>query len=833
MLYRRVRGCDLIKKAGIILLILGGSLPARAGRIHRVVVRGNQLIETSLIRDHIQLKPGRPYQAFKVREDVRRLFSLGFFDEVEAHTRPLAKNRLNVIYILKERPVIHSIEFAGNKNLTEESLKELLTLKEFHFLNFKSLEETFSAIRKKYQEKGYFFVTLSYQTVPLKQAKGVKLIIQIEENKKALVKRIQFIGNRHISSAFLRPYLMTQEQSLLSFFGASGVYNPELLDRDRQAIEYLYRNEGYLQVRLEKPEISITPDQKGIYISLSINEGPRFKVGEVKLQGPPPVSSEKVRDRLTLGKKQEYFSMDALRADIQYITNLYKDEGYAFVQVEPQIFPDTIEENKVHVLLKADKGNLYRLGRIEITGNYKTRDKVILRQFKLKEGEIYSEREKQRAAALIQRLGFFEKVDLQVKRRAQNVADIHVKLTERENMGEFSLAAGYNSYSRWLAKGNLKTDNFLGLGHSLSVQMDLGQFQELLNFNYTNPWFRDSDWSLGVDVFNVGRDGVDSPLGGSFLPAVQGLSYSQLNTGMSVSLGRTFSDSLSVFLKYTFKRQEVVDGFAFFIRKLPGVKDVYESLFGKPDPKLLEGRRETFWNDIFPPKQASGLNSAVKGVIQYDGRNDRFRPSAGHYASLSLEYSGLGGDFDYTKALLAFHHYKTLFWGLILRNSLNFGLLASNDKNKPIPFTELFLLGGPGSLKGFRTYNVGKRKDSKKAQDYAASRNLSNKETFGWRPYGGSRMFYYNLELRIPLVKRAYLDGLLFFDVGEANDSLTFVFNKGPEEGFGLRADVGFGLQVRVPFLGPVRLDWGFPLKFHKEYGEQEMEFQLMMGAGF
>ena len=823
----------MFKKAGIILFILGGSLPAEAVRIHKVIVRGNQLIETSLIRNHIQLKPGHSYKVSKVREDVRRLFSLGFFEDVEVHTRLLRKNRLNVVYLFKERPVIHSIEFKGNKNLTEDSLKELLTLQEFHFLNFKSLEETFSAIRKKYREKGYFFITLSYQTIPIKKTKGVKLIIQIEENKKALVKRIQFIGNRRLSSAFLKSYLMTQEQSLLSFFGASGVYNPEFLDRDRQAIEYLYRNKGYLQVRLEKPEISITPDQKGIYINLSISEGPRFKVGEVKFQGPPPISAEQVRDRLILGKKQEYFSMEALRADIQYITNLYKDRGYAFAQVEPQVFPDTIEENKVHVLLKAEKESLYRLGRVEVTGNYKTRDKVILRQFKLKEGEIYSEREKQRAAALIQRLGFFEKVDLQVKKRAPNVADIHVKLMERENMGEFSLAAGYNSYTRWLAKGNVKTDNLLGLGHSFTVQVDLGQYQEVFNMNYFNPWFQDSDWSLGLDVFNVGRDGVGSPLGGSFLPSFQGLSYSQLNTGFSVSLGRNFSDSLSVFLKYTLKRQEVVDGFAFFIRKLPGVKNVYESLFGKPDPKLLEGQRDTFWDDIFPPKEASGLNSALKGVVQYDGRNDRFRPSAGYYASLSLEYSGLGGDFDYTKTLLAFHHYQTLFWRLILKNSLNVGLAASNDKNKTVPFTELFLLGGPGSLKGFRTYSVGKRKYSTKAQDYASRRNLNNKETFGWRPYGGSRMFHYNLELRIPLVKRAYLDGLLFFDMGEANDSLTFVFNKGPEEGFGLRADVGFGLQVRIPFLGPVRLDWGFPLKFHREYEEQEMEFQLMMGTGF
>ena len=804
-----------------------------AARIHRIVIEGNQLIETPLIRSHIQLKPGQTYRPSLVREDVRRLFSLGFFDEVEVHTRRPEKNHLNVIYILKERPVIHSIEFKGNKNLTEESLKELLTLKEFHFLNFNQLEDTFSAIRKKYEEKGYFFVILSYQTLPLKKTKGVKLVIQIEENKRALVKQISFIGNRKIPSSQLKQYFMTHEQSLFSFFGISGVYNPQLLDRDRQVIEYLYRDRGYLQVRLEKPEISITPDQKGVFIRLSITEGPRFKVGEVQFQGDPPVTQEAVRDHITVGKKQEYFSMEALRADIQYISSLYKDKGYAFAQVEPQILPDSVEENKVHILLKADRGELYKLGRIEISGNHRTRDKVILRQFDLQEGELYSESKKQQAAALIQRLGFFDTVDLQVKKKMPGVADIHVALTEREGMGELTVAAGYNSTSKWLVRGNYRTPNFLGLGHSLSAQLDLGQYQELLNFNYTNPWFRDSDWSLGVDLFNVGRDAIGPLSDFSLLSPAQALSYSQLNTGGSASLGRNISSSLSVFFKYTLKRQEVVDGFAFFIRDLPGIKGAYEFLFGKPDPTLLEGRRETFWDDIFPPEEGSGLNSSIKGGFQYDGRNDRFRPSSGYYTSLSLEYAGLAGDFDYTKALVAVHYYKELFWGFILKNSFNYGLVMSNDRNKKVPFTELFLLGGSSSLKGFRAYNVGKRKHSKKAQNYALRKEWNDFKEFAWRPYGGTQMFHYNLELRFLLLKKMYLDGILFFDVGEANDSLTFSFNGDPEKGFGLRMDIGFGLQVRLPVLGPVRLDWGFPLKFHEKYREKEMEFQFMMGSGF
>ena len=819
-------------KAFFLFLFSAGGLSAKAVLVHRIAVKGNRLIETPLIQSHIRLRAGKPYRPAIVREDVRRLFSLGFFDEVEVHTHPAPAGRRAVTYTVKERPVIYSIEFKGNENLSEEELKELLTLKEFHFLNFDRLKETFSAIRKKYQEKGWFFVKVSYRTLPLKKKKGVKLILQIEENTKALVKKINFIGNRSLSSETLKSYLMTREQSLFSFFGASGAYNPELLDRDRQVIEFLYRDRGWLQIRLEKPEVSLSPDGKGVYITLSVTEGPRFKTGEVRFEGDPPVTSEQVRDHLTLGKKKgEYFSLSALRADLDFITRLYKDKGHAFARVEPQIFPDNIEENRVHVILRAEKGNLYKLGRIEISGNHKTRDKVILRHFNLEEGSLYSESEKRRARALIQRLGFFETVDLEVKKRTKATADIHVKLKERENTGEATLAAGYNSYSRWLIKGGLKTDNFMGMGHSFSAQVDLGQFQELLNFNYTNPWFQDSDWSLGVDLFNVGRDAIGSS---SFFlsPDQYGLFYSQLNTGASVSVGRNFSDSFSVFLKYTFKRQQVVDDFAFFIRKLPLIKPVYEFLFGKPNRELLRDKRGAFL-DIYPPEQADGLNSLIKGTLQYDRRDDRFRPSGGWLGSFSLEYSGRPGDFNYTKAVAAFSHYQKLFWGLVLKNNLNFGLTASNDKDRPVPFTELFLLGGSGSLKGFRAYGVGKRKYSGKALDYARRRGLPNPEEFAYRPFGGSRMFYYNLELRVPLLKRMYLDGILFFDMGQAGDSLTFALSDRPEEGFGLRLDAGFGLQAQLPMLGLVRLDWGFPFKFYEEYGERPMEFQITMGAGF
>ena len=805
--------------------------PVEGERVGRVRVRGNRLIDSALIFSHLRLRANRPYRSSLVRKDVHRLFSLGFFKEVEVHARRAENGQLNITYLVRERPVIHSVEFKGNKNMSRENLKELLTVKEFDFLNFDRLEETLSKVKEKYREKGYFFIELSYKTIPVKEKKGVKLIIQIEEKRKTRIAKINFIGNRNIPASVLKRHLLLREHSLLGALSSSGIYNPEHLNRDRQVIEYLYRDKGYLQVRLEQPEISITPDQTGVHITFPIIEGRRFRVGEVEFQEDPPVSQKDVKGRLAL-KKGEWFSLGALRTDLQFVSGLYKDKGYAFARPEPRIAPDPAEENTVHILLTVQKGKVYQLGRIEVEGNKKTRDKVILRQFSLKEGETYNESKKQRSKALIQRLGFFEEVDLRLKKGSPGETDIHVKLKEREDMGEAQLAAGYNTISKWLIRGGVRNNNFLGLGRSLSIQLDLGQFQEMFNFNYTDPWFLDSDWSLSLDLFNVGRDQNSFGL----FSDRQSFSYSQLRTGTAFSLGRPFSDFSSVFLKYTLQRQEVFDdGFAFFIRKLPGIKGVYEFLFGEVNPSQTVGFNTRFpiFSDIYPPKEGNGVNSFLSGTFQYDRRNDRIRPSAGHYGSLSLEYSGLGGDFDYTRISGTFYHYQKLFWDLVLKNSFNFGFVESNKRGARPPFTELFLLGGPNSLRGFRIYSVGRRKRSQQAFEHAQRTKHKNPSAFAWRPYGGSRMFYYNLELQAPLLRHPELKGILFFDVGEANDSLTFSFHRGVEEGFGLRADVGFGLKAWLPVLGPVRLDWGFPLKPQRDYEEAGMELQFTMGSGF
>ena len=263
-------------------------------------MEGNRIIETPLILSHIRLKPGAVYSGKAAHSDVRHLFSLGFFDDIQVIRRPSPKG-LHIVYSLKERAHIGAVTFEGNENISTEDLKELSLLKEHSFLNFALLKETSEAFKKAYREKGFYLVKISHRTekIPGPRA-GLRLILQIEEGKKLLIKRINFIGNIKISSQELKAFMLTKERDLFSFLGSSGIYRKELIERDRQALEYYYRDQGYLNVRVDPPEITVTPDKRFLYINFPIVEGPRFKMGRTAFEGDGDVPEKTVTKRLKL-----------------------------------------------------------------------------------------------------------------------------------------------------------------------------------------------------------------------------------------------------------------------------------------------------------------------------------------------------------------------------------------------------------------------------------------------------------------------------------------------------------------------------------------------------
>ena len=822
----------------------------------RVFVTGNRLIETELIKKHLRLKAGAPYSAAAVRAAVRRLYSLGFFQEIEARLRwePAGARKKAILqFQVREKPLIAEIKFEGVHEFSDEDLKKLLVVQAFEFLNFKKLEESAAALKKKYKESGYFLSDISFELQNFEKGK-TRLIVKVREGERVFIKRIQFIGVRAFSSQKLRSLMKTRKRGILSFLDSSGVFHPADLERDIRLIEYFYRDKGFLNVQPAKPEVSLSTDKKSLYISLTVKEGARFTVGQVNFEGDEIVSSEEAEASFRL-KSSEFFSLGRLLHDLKRTEDFYKEKGYAFAKAFPEILPDPNKERHVRILIKAEKGRLYKAGKIKIFGNQETRDKVILRQFTLKEGGEYKKSLHEESEALIRRLGFFEKAEIKLSAAAEEKSEspepdgaeaqnkepknkeplpltLEAHVQEKEHTGEAMLAGGFNSLYKGFVRGGLKKSNFLGLGHSLSLQVSFSRYQELFNFNYHNPYFWDTDWSFSADIFNKNQarwSDYDNFLFSSENDGRNILDYSQMNRGFAFSLGRSLTDYFSVSLKYGLQRQ-LLSRRSFLLsetaRRLLGGEETDKS----PAEAGEKSSVAFVVDDIFPLEEAEGLISSVTGTALHDKRNDRFHATDGYYGRLSLEYAGLGGDFDWTKILGTAAVYQKLFWKLVLKSHLNFGRIFSHSR-KPVPFTELFLLGGPYSLRGFFPNTVGPRKYSQKAYDYAVAQELENPQAFALRPYGGSKMFYVNVETEAPLVKEAGLFAAAFLDLGEAADRLTFQWdNKRLDKG--LRANVGAGVRWRSPF-GLIRLDWGFPFFPKEELNEEKMQFQFSIGSAF
>ena len=810
----------------LIFLFFSATFSAWGALVRNLSIEGNQFIETAIIKKHLKLKKSKPYSHHKAKEDVKNLYKLGFFKGIEVLKKQGSKNSVDILYRIQEKPLIGKIEFEGNKEFSEEDLQEIVKVKEFEFVDFKDLEETLIALKKKYKEKGYFLSEVSFQTKPLEKSNGkVRLIIQIQEGEKVSIKKINFIGNRRFTSKKLKSLMMTREKGILSFLDSSGIYNPLHLERDIQLIEYLYRDKGYLNVRLQKPEISLTADKKHIYISFTINEGYQFYMGQVDFAEDEVITREEVLKSSQL-KKSPLFSLGSMLKDLQFIENLYKEKGYAFAKAFPEVIPDQSEDNKVHILFKVERGDSYKVGKIKIFGNQDTRDKVILRQFSLQEGKKYNKSKENESQALIQRLGFFEEVKLKLKKQAEEkkTLDVEVYVKEKEHTGEAHLAGGYNSLYKVFVRGGVKKINFLGRGHSIALQGEFSRFQEIFNFTYNNPYLWDTNWSFSVDIFNMNQDRLSNYYSFFFSESEEQsfFSYSQMNRGFTLSIGRHITDYFSSFLKYRLQRQFLSDRSFLLTRNLSRILN----FFDEETEKEQEQKNPIKLGEVIPLKEGEGVISSLTGIFEYDKRNDRYHPTGGYYGQLSLEYAGLGGDFKHTKIQGNVRHYQKLFWKFILKNSLNFGTVFSNEKNKDVLFTELYLLGGPYSLRGFAPNTVGPRKYHQAAYDYAVKKGLKNPEAIAHYPYGGSKMFYYNLEMEAPIIKAAGIYGAMFFDIGEAANQFTLNFN---EE---LRANVGAGLRWRAPF-GLIRIDWGIPFFPKSELGEEKMQFQFSIGSAF
>ncbi len=756
--------------------------------VKAIQIEGNRKIEKDAILARLKSKEGQPFSTENVHEDLSSIFKMGYFYDAEVY-RENQGGGLTLIYKVLEKPSIAEIKFEGQSELKEEEISEASGLKAYEILNMTKIRDATEKILKLYEDKGFFLAKVDYKLEDLAPGQTVKLTFKIEENEKVRVKKITFLGNKNLKDGKLKERMQTQEGGFFSFLSGSGSYKQDAFDRDMVGLKFLYFNDGYVQVKIDRPQVYVTPDKKSIYITIRIEEGEQFYVGDIDFSGDLLFERQELFD--TIGIDDSHvFAYETLQRDLSNLQAKYGDLGYAFANVIPRTRVNE-KERKVDITFEFDKGHKVYFGQINMVGNSKTRDKVIRRELKIREGELYHETRKRQSLENVQRLGYFEEVNFKTSTPADKQDQLNIDIVVKErNTGSIQIGAGYGSSQGFTLQGSVRQDNFLGKGQKLSASLQHSGLGSFYNFNFTEPYLYDTRWSVGFDLYKQDTGRQD---------------YDETRLGAAFRFGHPLGENIFGYLKY---KAEQID----LRKRYDG-----DTLITDPDLFPIDG------NETSSP--AKGLLSSVTASLEYDTRNDRFSPSKGILTSLALEYAGVGGDLKYTKGTSTFRYYKKVFWDVVLRNNLTYGFIASHDGKTP-PFNELFLLGGPYSLRGFQLYTVGKRKLSKQLKTYFQTPPKTysdhDAEIQANRPYGGTQELFYTAELEFPLINEAGIKGVVFYDIGQAEDNI--VAN-------GYNSDVGFGFRWFSP-IGPLRFEWGFPLDGNPDY-HQPVNFEFSIGTPF
>lgn len=769
----------------LIFFLSGFSETGWAQTVESINIVGNRKIEKDAITEKLINKAGSPLSLAAVKEEVQNLFKTGYFQDVEVSDAPGAKGGVILTYKVVEKPSIASIEYKGNSEIDDDELGELTKLKAFEIIDYGKITKGVADIQKAYEEKGYYIAKVTYEVIPVEN-QTVKVVFNVEENSQVIVKRISFLGNKDVPSDDLKSKMQTQEGSIFSAISGSGTFKQDAFEQDVQMLSYLYFNKGYVQAKVSRPEVTVTPDKKGIYISIRIEEGLQFNTGEVSFSGDLLFPTEELLETAKIDES-EIFIYETVQSDIRDFTAKYGDLGYAYTNVIPRTFVRE-QDRKVDIVYEFDKGSKVYFGAINVVGNNRTRDKVVRRELRVGEGELYNETRKRESLDNIRRLGFFENVEFNSKTPAgrEDIMDIDIVVKER-NTGSFQLGAGYSSFSGPIFNAQLNQTNFLGKGQNVGLQIDYSRLQKRYRINFTEPYFMDTWWTLGFDIFR----------NDTFIPTL----FREKVEGAAMRVGHPiYGRYLYGFLRYKIDNTE---------------------LFMNP------GQNAT---DVMDPKTATGVSSSLTASIEYDKRNDRFAPSKGVHTSASFEQAGLGGDLDYSKADAFFRWYHNIFWNLVLRTNFTYGIVQA-PKDKGVPFTKKYRLGGPYNMRGFDFFDIGARAFSRQRYLYLQNKlpGVNNPNPISEPEaarlanvvVGGDQQALMMIELEFPLVKEAGIRAVVFYDMGMADNALVDTF---------FREDVGFGVRWFSP-IGPLRFEWGFPLD--RRTGEEGSEFQFAIGAPF
>jgi outer membrane protein insertion porin family len=708
---------DLVgKKRGVSLKLQGTGLHSLSGlsrqmaqelslkilgkeRVTRIVVKGNRRIEKDAILGVMQTREGEILAPAHLREDLKAIYKMGYFTDVRLDASDTPEGRILTV-LVKEKPAIREIMVEGNRKLKKDKIIEVMNLKPFSVASEGAIKEDINKVQQLYRESGYYSAQITYNLMPAGEHE-VNLVLHVIEGGKMAVKEIEFEGNKTFSAKELRKVMETKERGFfapIAWITGAGKLNRDVLERDLEKVAAFYYNHGYIKAKIGEPKIDIRADW--IYITIPVQEGPEYHVGKVDMTGDLLEDKDKQISMLRT-PKDEVYSREVLQEDLTTLADFYADHGYANADIVPLIKEDN-EKLIVDVTFDIHQGKKVYFERIDIGGNVKTRDKVIRRELRVYEQDLFSATNLKESIKNLRRLEYFE--DVNFATTPGSAPDrMNLKITVKERpTGTFGLGAGYSTQDRLVGMVEVSQNNLFGRGQQLKLSGVIGSISHRFRASFTEPYLFDRPLALGIDAFNWER---------------QYSEYTRISKGGVLRLSHP--------LKWKYTR-------LFWMYRFENV-NLNDLQYGA-SPVLV---------------QAAQIHntSATSFVIRRDSRDSLFAATKGSDNSLSFELAGLGGDTAFVRYIVESGWYFPIKWDIIAVSHARAGGMNKLSWGA-MPAYELFYLGGIDTIRGFKYAEISPRDP-----------NTGDR-------IGGPRFLQLNQEIRFPLYKKLGLTGTLFFDAG-------------------------------------------------------------------
>jgi len=764
-------------------------------KIHIIRSNPNKYLTEDAIKSYIPYVAGAPFQPEKTNQLIKKLFSLGFFDQIKIRGTFVGNDGVDIYLILDELPEVIDIEIYGNKALSDQKIENELKLSELRAISKRKLNEIVRKMRKLYREKNFHTVDIQSE-IKITDGNKATIIIKINEDIKSLIKKVNFKGNIHVRSKKLKSTIFTREDWLFGFATKAGSYQPDRFDQDKRYIENYYKTIGYIAAKVTDTRITMDPKTKQYEITFYINEGDQYKLKDIHVQSTEQLSEHQLLKYLPM-KPGDLFSMKDVMDSIEELKKIFGEFGYIFVDIQPSIVPD--EDTKtVNISFDIDLGSKVFLNRLNIKGNNKTRDHIIRRKINFSEGSLLSHQKMEMSKQRIEALSFWDKdsgVQWKVNRINDNLADLDLILKEAKTgkivgqlgwggneMNMQSSAGGFN----WGV--NIFDVNFLGKGLQFNLATNWSTQEWSIVFDFTEPYLMDRPLSVGYnfhlnkiyrseDLENI-HDLSERYLGGSF------------HTGYILT--KWYMDTIL---------RGIIGFESIKLNRPPMIRADIANCPGAPA-----------YSRIIAQQFKSGTMCYLNLEAGQDIRNHILHPSAGYQWS-AVSRVGLPSEkFGFWRLDFDYSWYTSLIdeYSLVLGFHTHLGYIKPLRK-KTIPFKELFNIGGPASVRGFEWGEISP------SLNLNPARNVN--EIIGDRftePIGGCKAFFLNLELSFPIKRDFSIKGAVFYDGGSGwsppklnitqTECNRFIRNAC----FDYRQSIGIGVRMLQP--QNMKIDWGFKL---------------------